>query len=114
MGILGVSILAHCLSRRVAVEQLSSFAGLMQLSLARLLILIVMADSWLFLFTGTPALPHQPRVFAYTSIGGIIIFGAGLESSRGACSMGILLCIIFYATSKALIYAFLGRFTVTC
>jgi hypothetical protein len=47
------------------------------------------------------------------SVGGMVIFGAGLESSRAACSLGIYLCIIFYASSKALIYLFLGMFTLS-
>jgi hypothetical protein len=53
---LGVSILVHCLSRRVAAERLSSLAGLAQLSFARSLILLALLDSWLFLFTGMPFL----------------------------------------------------------
>jgi hypothetical protein len=40
--------------------------------------------------------------------GGVIIFGVGLETASHVCSLGIILCVMFYATSKALIYAFLG------
>ncbi|KZT20900.1 hypothetical protein NEOLEDRAFT_1074647 [Neolentinus lepideus HHB14362 ss-1] len=86
----GVSILAHCLSRRVSIEHLTSISGFMQLSWPRLLIILVFLDSWLFLFTG-----------------GIIIFGAGMELSGTVCSLGIDICIAFYATSKIFIYWFL-------
>jgi hypothetical protein len=92
----------------VAVEQLTSVTGIAQLSLARILILLALLDSWLFLFTGQHicapwTLPYSPSL-----LGGIVIFGAGLESTSTTCALGIYLCIVFYATSKALIYFFLG------
>ena len=54
--IIGVTILTHCVSRRVKVECLTSLQALMELSGARLLIILVFVDSWLFLFTSAPAL----------------------------------------------------------
>lgn len=87
---MGVSILAHCLSRRVTIEHLTSLSGFMQLSWPRLLIILVFLDSWLFLFTS-----------------GILIFGAGMELNKTVCALGIDICIAFYATSKIFIYWFL-------
>jgi hypothetical protein len=104
----GVSIVAHCLSRRVAVERLSTLSGLSQLSIARGLLLLILLDSWLFLITGK----HEALLLliapTHVNKGGMVIFGVGLESSDFVCSLGIYLCIVFYSTSKALIYFFLG------
>lgn len=87
---LGVSILAHCLSRRLASEELSSLRGWKDLTWPRLCILLVFLDSWLYLFTC-----------------GILIFGVGLEHGATICSLSIYLCIAFYGISKLFIYCFL-------
>ncbi|KAF9078373.1 hypothetical protein BDP27DRAFT_1309489 [Rhodocollybia butyracea] len=85
--ILGTSILTHCLSRRLLMEE---WSGVMLMPWARICALLVFVDSWLFLFTSC-----------------ILVFGIGLESKELVCAMGIYICIIFYATSKILIYSFL-------
>ncbi|KAJ7504319.1 hypothetical protein B0H11DRAFT_511374 [Mycena galericulata] len=87
---LGITILTHCLSRRLAAEDLGSRKALSRLTWPRLCTLLVFLDSWLFLFTG-----------------GVLIFGVGLEMHEVGCSAGIYLCIIFYSSSKLLIYCFL-------
>ncbi|TFK47670.1 hypothetical protein OE88DRAFT_1738570 [Heliocybe sulcata] len=87
---MGVSILAHCLSRRINMEHLTSWSGFAQLSWPRALIMLVFLDSWLFIFTS-----------------GMIIFGAGMELNKTVCALGIDICIAFYATSKVFIYWFL-------
>ncbi|KAJ7253581.1 hypothetical protein C8J57DRAFT_1348532 [Mycena rebaudengoi] len=38
---------------------------------------------------------------------GLLIFGVGLEASHTACAAGIILCVVFYTTSKIFIYVFL-------
>ncbi|KDQ61826.1 hypothetical protein JAAARDRAFT_55148 [Jaapia argillacea MUCL 33604] len=86
----GVSILSHCISRRISIEHLTSLRGLGQLSWPRLCIILVFLDSWLFLFTS-----------------GVLIFGAGMELNTTVCNLGIDVCIAFYASSKVLIYCFL-------
>ncbi|KDQ61828.1 hypothetical protein JAAARDRAFT_66874 [Jaapia argillacea MUCL 33604] len=86
----GVSILSHCLSRRISIEHLTSLRGLGQLSWPRLCIILVFLDSWLFLFTS-----------------GVLIFGAGMELNSTVCNLGVDVCIAFYASSKVLIYCFL-------
>jgi hypothetical protein len=45
-------------------------------------------------------------------LGGVLIFGVGLETHEAGCSAGIYLCIVFYASSKLLIYAFLSTLCV--
>jgi hypothetical protein len=42
------------------------------------------------------------------TLGGVIIFGVGLETNYTVCSVAIYLCIVFYASSKVLIYFFLS------
>jgi hypothetical protein len=39
-----------------------------------------------------------------------LTFGIGVEATGLACSVAHHICIIFYATSKTLIYGFLGAF----
>ncbi|KAJ6581571.1 hypothetical protein B0H19DRAFT_512771 [Mycena capillaripes] len=87
---LGITVLTHFLSRRLAAENLGSWNALSRLRWPRLCTLIVFLDSWLFLFAS-----------------GILIFGVGLETHKTGCSAGIYLCIVFYSSSKLLIYAFL-------
>jgi hypothetical protein len=92
-------------------ERLTTWQGIGQLSWARAIILLVFLDSWLFLFTSAYSWAQSYRGFLFTRlIGGVLIFGAGLDSNRNTCSGGIYLCIVFYATSKALIYAFLSTY----
>ncbi|THU91344.1 hypothetical protein K435DRAFT_801318 [Dendrothele bispora CBS 962.96] len=79
---LGISTVAHCVSRR-----LPDIIHIRQTSWTRLLIPLVFIDSWLFLFTS-----------------GILIFGVGLETSLSVCMTGIFLCIVFYTSSKVLLY----------
>ncbi|KAF8888979.1 hypothetical protein CPB85DRAFT_1203524, partial [Mucidula mucida] len=87
---LGVTLLSHCLSRRIALERLVSYSAIFQIPWPRLCLILVFLDSWLFLISS-----------------GILIFGVGLELQDSVCSAAIHLCIAFYATSKLLIYAFL-------
>ncbi|KAJ7281465.1 hypothetical protein C8J57DRAFT_76043 [Mycena rebaudengoi] len=89
---LGVTVVTHFLSRSLAVQDLSSIKALSRLTWPRLCTLLVFLDSWLFLFTS-----------------GVLIFGIGLETQTAGfgCSTAISLCIVFYASSKLLIYAFL-------
>lgn len=73
---IGSCVLAWCLSRRIALEDLNNLQGWRNLSFARLLIILIFVDSLAFLlFTG------------------ILIHGVGLELSRTSCEMGILACI---------------------
>lgn len=88
---LGVTILAHLISRRTMLR--GNFT-LRDLSWPWICVLLIFIDSWLFIFTS-----------------GILILGFGLETNDTSCSMGILLCIIFYGSSKFFIYVFLCSFS---
>ncbi|KAJ7247606.1 hypothetical protein B0H12DRAFT_736805 [Mycena haematopus] len=85
----GITVLTHFLSRSLAIDNLGSRNTHSRLTWPRLCTLTIFLDSWLFLFSS-----------------GILIFGVGLET-RESCSAGIYLCIVFYSSSKLLIYAFL-------
>ncbi|VDB85305.1 unnamed protein product [Peniophora sp. CBMAI 1063] len=87
--LLGVSVLSHCISRRVTHAQFPTWASLFD-SWPRVCVVLAFFDSWLFVFSS-----------------GISIFGIGLESYMGNCAAAIYLCIAFYGTSKMLIYLFL-------
>jgi len=87
--LLGVTILVHLISRR---SRLRHGLTLRDVSWPWICVLIVLIDSWLFIFTS-----------------GVLILGFGLERSDVSCSMGILLCILFYGSSKLFIYAFLSE-----
>ncbi|KAF8903647.1 hypothetical protein CPB85DRAFT_1226325 [Mucidula mucida] len=86
----GISVISHCVSRRMASEELSSWNALKEIPWPRLCILLIFLDSWAFLFSS-----------------GIITFGVGLESNPTTCAVAIYICVFFYATSKCLIYCFL-------
>ncbi|KAJ3836250.1 hypothetical protein F5878DRAFT_272075 [Lentinula raphanica] len=88
--ILGISVLTHCLSRRLAAEDWTSWSSLREMTWVRICILLIFLDSWLFLFAS-----------------GMLTFGVGLESKEIVCALAIYLCVVFYATSKLLIYSFL-------
>ncbi|KAJ7180726.1 hypothetical protein C8R46DRAFT_591828 [Mycena filopes] len=87
---LGITILTHFFSRRVTTENITSWNALSRITWPRLCTLLVFLDSWAFMFAS-----------------GILIFGVGLETHEAGCSAGIYLCIVFYSSSKLLIYAFL-------
>ncbi|KAF9254933.1 hypothetical protein L218DRAFT_938165 [Marasmius fiardii PR-910] len=81
----GLSILAHCISRRT-----QSIWPIRESPWARILVVVILIDSWLFLFAS-----------------GILVFGIGLETLAGTCTAAIVVCMVLYCSSKALIYAFL-------
>ncbi|KAJ4465450.1 hypothetical protein J3R30DRAFT_3315439, partial [Lentinula aciculospora] len=84
----GVSLLSFCLSRRIP----AGWRQWRNLSWGRTCVLLVLLDSWLFVF------------FA-----GLLSSGIGLSWSHTTCTLAICSCISFYAISKILIYAFLSE-----
>ncbi|KAJ6624138.1 hypothetical protein B0H10DRAFT_2007291 [Mycena sp. CBHHK59/15] len=81
---LGITILTFFFSQRVSRQALS------RLTWPRVCILLIFIDSYLFILSS-----------------GILIFGLGLQMNSTSCAAGIYLCVLFYSTSKILIYAFL-------
>jgi hypothetical protein len=88
----GTAILTGCLTRRVALEDLDTLRGWRALSVARLTIILIFADSLAFLL-----------------LTGVLVHGVGLELSNTSCSLAILSCIALYASSKVIIYFFLSE-----
>ncbi|KAF9701589.1 hypothetical protein EKO04_000771 [Ascochyta lentis] len=78
-------VLCICFTRRT-----SWMKNWRTLSLAIWLILMIYVDSTLFVLATS-----------------IIVHGLGINSSRGVCEGGILLCLVCYMTTKILIYYFL-------
>ncbi|ESK89773.1 hypothetical protein Moror_16835 [Moniliophthora roreri MCA 2997] len=87
MHLLGSSLLSYCISRRIPPWSLSTWK---HLTWGRTCILLVLLDSWIFVF-----------------FSGILSLGVNIDGSLSTCSLAILLCICFYGSSKMLIYAFL-------
>ncbi|KAJ7759440.1 hypothetical protein DFH07DRAFT_741207 [Mycena maculata] len=87
---LGVTILTFFFSRRLLGEDLSSKQALARLTWARICVLLIFLDSYFFMFSS-----------------GLLIFGVGLQKNTTTCAAGIFLCVLFYTSSKVLIYAFL-------
>nr|GAT46878.1 predicted protein [Mycena chlorophos] len=83
---IGLTILTFFLTRRVFSEESRGGRG------PRLCVLLVFLDSYLFLLSS-----------------GILVFGVGLQINTTACAAAIFLCVLFYASSKALIYIFLAE-----
>ncbi|KAJ7067527.1 hypothetical protein C8F01DRAFT_1365586 [Mycena amicta] len=76
----GVTILTFFFSQRAGSR----------LTWPRVCTLLIFVDSYLFMFCS-----------------GILVFGVGMQRNATACAAGIYLCVLFYSTSKILIYAFL-------
>ncbi|KAF7367971.1 hypothetical protein MSAN_00862400 [Mycena sanguinolenta] len=87
---IGVTIITYFLSRRLSAENLTSRAAWTSITWPRLCILLILLDSYLFILSG-----------------GLLIFGVGLRRNGDSCSAAIYLCVLFYTSSKILIYAFL-------
>jgi len=87
--LLGVSLLAHFISRRVRLVDISSLHGLRQVSFPRLLTVVTFCDSWAFLFASS-----------------ILSHGLGLELRQAVCTAGLGICIGFYVTSKLFLFLF--------
>ncbi|KAJ7350703.1 hypothetical protein DFH08DRAFT_115654 [Mycena albidolilacea] len=87
---IGITLLTFFFSRRLFAEELTTRRGWASLTWPRLCILLVLIDSYLFMFAT-----------------GLLIFGIGLQESTTTCSITIALCIAMYTGSKVLIYAFL-------
>jgi len=87
---IGVTVLTFFFSRRLFAEELTTRRGWASLTWPRLCILLVLIDSYLFMFAT-----------------GLLIFGVGLEANTTTCVTAIALCIALYTGSKVLIYAFL-------
>ncbi|KIM39932.1 hypothetical protein M413DRAFT_446844 [Hebeloma cylindrosporum] len=88
---LGLTVLTHCISRRVQRESLT-FHGIKTMPWPRLSVILMFCDSWLFMMSS-----------------GILVFGIGLEYSEMSCTAAAYLCILFYSTSKFFVYAFLAE-----
>jgi len=88
---LGLTVLTHCISRRVQNESLT-YHGIMTMPWPRLSVILMFCDSWLFMISS-----------------GVLVFGFGLEYSEDTCTAAVYLCILFYATSKFFVYAFLAE-----
>jgi len=89
----GISILSFLLAFKVSrMQDLSSLYGPGQLNFPRLLILLLLIDSWAFLFSSA-----------------VILHGIGVELHLSVCTAAIYVCMGFYCMSKILIYLFLAE-----
>ncbi|KAK1216013.1 hypothetical protein PQX77_021363 [Marasmius sp. AFHP31] len=82
--LLGLTTLAHCISRRLLTSWSSHWLSF--------LVLMIFVVSWLFLFSS-----------------GMLVFGVGLETTTAACHGAIVTCVVLYTSSKVLIYLFLSE-----
>ncbi|KDN51862.1 hypothetical protein RSAG8_00413, partial [Rhizoctonia solani AG-8 WAC10335] len=88
--LLGVSVLGYCFARRTAFPELSWGQVWSTITWPRLCVILVLADSWIFVF-----------------LSGVLVLGAGLSKDDMSCSLGIYACIALYVLSKILTYGFL-------
>ncbi|CAE6423763.1 unnamed protein product [Rhizoctonia solani] len=88
--LLGVSVLGYCFARRTSFPDLSWNQVWSTITWPRLCVILVLADSWIFVF-----------------LSGVLVLGAGLSKDEMSCSLGIYACIALYVLSKILTYGFL-------
>ncbi|KAI5480989.1 hypothetical protein MNV49_006175 [Pseudohyphozyma bogoriensis] len=88
--VLTLYLSACCLMTYFVTNRAGGDVSLKSLSLAKLLVIALLVDSFLFVFTSA-----------------IIIFGVGTSYTDISCQVGIWWCIMLYATSKVFIYLFL-------
>ncbi|CAE6436499.1 hypothetical protein ACGC1H_004522 [Rhizoctonia solani] len=88
--LLGVSVLGYCFARRTTFPDLSWSQLWSTITWPRLCVILVLADSWIFVF-----------------LSGVLVLGAGLSKDDMSCSLGIYACIALYVLSKILTYGFL-------
>ncbi|CAE6498334.1 unnamed protein product [Rhizoctonia solani] len=88
--LLGVSVLGYCFARRTTFPDLSWSQVWSTITWPRLCVILVLADSWIFVF-----------------LSGILVLGTGLSTDNMSCSLGIYACIALYVLSKILTYGFL-------
>ncbi|CAE7231597.1 unnamed protein product [Rhizoctonia solani] len=106
--LVGSSILAYCIARRIKTVRATSVNELKALSWPRVCVVLILIISWLFVFGGKTVKPVPEGMLTVMPIvAGILIHGVGMATSFNACEAGIYLCIWLYAISKVLIYAFL-------
>ncbi|KAG9089037.1 hypothetical protein FS749_001668 [Ceratobasidium sp. UAMH 11750] len=86
----GVSALGYCFARRTSFPDLTWSQIWSAITWPRLCVILVLADSWVFVF-----------------LSGVLILGSGLSKDQTNCSLGIFACIALYAGCKMLTYAFL-------
>ncbi|KAM0751548.1 hypothetical protein T439DRAFT_324733 [Meredithblackwellia eburnea MCA 4105] len=83
-------LISCCTLSAFLSKRITSWSALKALSFARLLVIAVLMDSFLFVFTSA-----------------ILVIGIGTSFNQIACQVGIWWCIFLYATSKICIYLFL-------
>ncbi|CAE7185951.1 unnamed protein product [Rhizoctonia solani] len=88
--LLGVSVLGYCFARRTTFPDLSWSQVWSTITWPRLCVILVLADSWIFVF-----------------LSGVLVLGTGLSKDNMSCSLGIYACIALYVLSKILTYGFL-------
>jgi len=85
LSLVTISVIVACLSTRLAGQQ-----SWRNNHLTRWLVLAIYIDSFLFVFTTA-----------------IISQGVGLNNSLTVCSVAVELCLVFYMTTKVMLYLFL-------
>ncbi|KAI0705050.1 hypothetical protein C8T65DRAFT_740900 [Cerioporus squamosus] len=89
--LVGLSITSYMLALKLKPSDFT-ILSLHRVIWARFLVILLLLDSWSFLFTT-----------------GVLVHGAGMELSETVCLLGIVNCIVFYGSSKVIIYLFLAE-----
>ncbi|KAJ4481988.1 hypothetical protein J3R30DRAFT_3234324, partial [Lentinula aciculospora] len=86
----GLTVVTHCFSRSVAATRL--ITGRRSITCARLFMVSVFANSWLFVF-----------------INQLLVFGISLEYNDPTCKAAAHLCAVLYGSSKIFMCLFLAE-----
>lgn len=85
--LLGVAIVTWCITRSSERYPVYSKKGWVTMPWSRIWLLSTLVVSWLYLMST-----------------GVLLFGAPPEHNIGRCSVGTIVCIIIYGSSKGLVY----------
>ncbi|KAJ1307983.1 hypothetical protein OPQ81_002057 [Rhizoctonia solani] len=85
--LLGVTIITWCITRATEKYSLWTRDAWTSMPWARMCLLLVLLDSWLYLI-----------------ITGVLLHGAPPKHEPHRCTIGIIMCLICYCISKALVY----------
>jgi hypothetical protein len=103
--LLGITVVTWCITRSTEPCPIWLKKTWSTMPWARLCLLLVLIDSWLYLFFCSGF--HFFLIIFCANlfyIAGMLLYGAPPQHGADRCSVGMIACVLLYGGSKALIY----------